>query len=294
MQESSSSNRNLSILLLAITSVIWGTSFILIKKASVVLAPLEVGSLRIFYAFLAFIPIFWVERKKIPSGIWGWLLLAGSIGSLFPSMLFSWAGSKIQSSLSGMLNAVTPLFTVLVGTLFFQQKYNWVKWMGLLIGLGGAVILAFMKSGGAFEVNVYVWPVIFATLLYALNVNLLKIRFSSFEPLALSAATIVAIGPFATVLLFGFTDFVYKIQHVEGAWEAAGYVAILGLFGTAFALVLFNKLIQISGPLTASSVTYIMPIISVLWGVADGEPVEIVQGIGLLGILLGVYFVNRK
>lgn len=294
MQESSSANRNLSILLLAITSIIWGTSFILIKKASIILSPLEVGSLRIFYAFIAFIPIFFVQRKKIPSGMWGWLLLAGSIGSLFPSMLFSWAGSKIQSSLSGMLNAVTPLFTVLVGTIFFQQTYNWMKWMGLLIGLGGAVILAFMKSGGALDINVYVLPVIFATSLYAVNVNLLKIRFSQFEPLALSAATIVAIGPIATFILFGCTDFVYKIQHVDGTMEAAGYVAILGLFGTAFALVLFNKLIQISGPLTASSVTYIMPIVSVLWGIADGEPVEVVQGFGLLGILIGVYFVNRK
>ena len=294
MQESTPANRNLSFVLLGITSLIWGTSFILIKKASVILSPLEVGSLRIFYAFLAFIPIFWVQRKKIPSGMWGWLLLAGSIGSLFPSMLFSWAGSKIQSSLSGMLNAVTPLFTVLVGTIFFHQKYNWVKWMGLLIGLGGAVILAFMKSGGAIEVNAYVWPVVFATLLYALNVNLLKIRFSNFEPLALSAAIIVTIGPIATFVLFGCTDFVHKVQYVDGTLEAAGYVAILGLFGTALALVLFNKLIQISGPLTASSVTYIMPIVSVLWGVADGEPVEIVQGLGLLGILLGVYFVNRK
>jgi len=104
----------------------------------------------------------------------------------------------------------------------------------------------------------------------------------------------VAIGPIATVILFGFTDFVYKIQHVEGTMEAAGYVAILGLFGTAVALVLFNKLIQISGPLTASSVTYIMPVVSVLWGLADGEPFGLVQGLGLLGILAGVYLVNRR
>ena len=287
-------NSKLSYILLAFTSLIWGTSFILIKKATGALSPLEIGSLRIFYAFLAFIPVFWMNRSKIPNGMWLWILTAGCIGSLFPSMLFSWAGTKIQSSLSGMLNAVTPLFTVLVGTIFFNQRFAIPRWIGLMIGLLGALVLAFMKPGGSIELNWFVLPVIFATLLYALNVNLLKIKFSTIPPLALSSATIVAIGPIATVILFGFTDFTYKIQHVEGTMEAAGYVAILGMFGTAVALVLFNKLIQISGPLTASSVTYIMPVVSVLWGLADGEPFGLVQGLGLLGILAGVYLVNRR
>lgn len=294
MTNTSAENKKLSILLLAATSLIWGTSFILIKKAIVVFAPLEVGALRIFYAFIAFIPIFWVHRKKIESKLWAWILLAGLIGSLFPSLLFSWAGTKIQSSLSGMLNAVTPLFTVLVGSLFFKQKFTSQQWIGIMIGLCGAIVLGFMKPGGAIEINWFIMPVIFATVLYALNVNLLKIKFVGIPPLILSASTIVAIGPFATIILFGFTDFSHKILYHPGAPQAAGYVAILGLFGTALALVLFNRLIQISGPLTASSVTYIMPVVSVLWGLADGEPFGIVQGLGLLGILAGVYMVNRK
>jgi len=287
-------SKNLSVILLAATSLIWGTSFILIKKASLVFAPLEVGALRVFYAFVAFIPVFWFYRKKIPNALWAWIILAGLIGSLFPSLLFSWAGSKIQSSLSGMLNAVTPLFTVLVGTIFFQQKFALQKWVGLMIGLLGTLILGFMKPGGSLEMNWFVLPVLFATILYAFNVNLLKIKFSGIAPLELSAATVVAVGPIATVILFGFTDFQYKLFHVEGAIQAAGYVAILGFFGTAFALVLFNKLIQISSPLTASSVTYIMPIISVLWGLADNEPFGLSQGLGLFGILIGVFLVNKK
>jgi len=287
-------NKNLSLILLAATSLIWGTSFILIKKASLVFAPLEVGALRIFYAFLAFIPIFLVHSKKIPKKLWGWILLAGLIGSLFPSLLFSWAGSKIQSSLSGMLNAITPLFTALIGTIFLQQKFASKKWIGLIIGLFGAIVLGFMKPGGNLELNWFVLPVIFATLLYAINVNLLKIKFSNIPPLVLSASTIAAVGPLATIILFGFTDFSYKISHVEGALQAAGYVAILGLFGTALALVLFNRLIQISGPLTASSVTYIMPVVSVFWGIADGEPFGWVQCLGLFGILIGVYLVNKR
>jgi drug/metabolite transporter (DMT)-like permease len=285
---------SLSLLLLLATSLIWGTSFILIKKAGSVFSPVEIGTLRIVYAFVAFIPVFLNQRHKIPKGVWTWLLVSGLMGSLFPSLLFSWAGSKIQSSLSGMLNAVTPLFTVLAGTLFFQQRFAISKWFGLLVGLLGALVLGFMKPGGHLSFNIYILPVILATLFYALNVNLLKIKFNEVPPLLLSSATIVAIGPIAATLLFGFTNFTHKMTHTPGAWEAAGFVAILGLFGTAVALVLFNKLIQISGPLTASSVTYIMPVVSVLWGLADGEPFGMVQAAGLGGILIGVYLVNRK
>lgn len=290
----SAENKQLSYILLAATSLIWGTSFILIKKATAVFAPMEIGNLRVFYAFIAFIPIFWTSRKKIPANMWGWIFLSGVMGSLLPSMLFSWAGSKISSSLSGMLNAITPLFTILVATFMFGERFSVNKWLGLLVGLVGALILALMKPGGSLELNVFILPVVFATLLYALNVNLLKVKLGHIPPIALSAASIVAVGPIAVFILFGTTDFTHKLVSEPGAWKAAGYVAILGLLGTALALMLFNKLIQISGPLTASSVTYIMPVISVFWGMADGEPIGFIQIIGLLAILVGVYVVNRS
>lgn len=281
-------------MLLAITSLIWGSSFILIKRGLTVFAPLEVGTLRIFFAFLAFLPVLVFNYKKLPRGLISWLILAGLIGSFIPSLLFSLAGSKLQSSVSGMLNAITPLFTVLVGSVFFSQHFALDKWIGLGIGLVGALMLGFMNATGGFDLNWYVLPVAFATLLYAFNVNLLKIKFAHVPPVVLSAATIVSVGPLAGVVLFGFTDFSEKITTVPGAWQAAGYIAILGLFGTALALVLFNKLIQISNALTASSVTYIMPIISVLWGVVDGEPFHLVQLVGLGAILMGVWMVNRR
>lgn len=288
-------NRRLSYLLLAATSLIWGTSFILIKKATAVLAPLEIGSLRIVYAFVVFVPVCWATRKAIPSKALGWIFVSGLIGSLFPSLLFSWAGSKIESSLSGMLNGITPLFTIVISILLYHQKYAPAKWVGIGLGLLGAVALALLKPGGAhLQLNLYVLPVVFATLLYALNVNLLKVKLGHIPPLALSSASIVAVGPLAVCMLFGVTDFSYKMQYVPGAWGAAGFVAILGLMGTATALILFNKLIQISGPLTASSVTYIMPVISVGWGVADGEPFGVLQGCALLALLAGVYLVNRN
>lgn len=223
----------------------------------------------------------------------GWILISGLMGSFFPSLLFAWAGSKIDSALSGMLNAVTPLFTVLFGILFFGQRFSRMQWLGIGFGLAGALTLGLLKANGI-EINYFVLPVIMATLFYALNVNLLREKFAKVPPLILSSATIVAVGPAAMVLLFGFTGFIEKLQHTPGAWQACGYVAILGVFSTAIALVLFNRLIQIAGTLIASSVTYLMPIVSVMWGIADGEPMHPFRILGLAGILAGVYLVNKK
>lgn len=193
-----------------------------------------------------------------------------------------------------MLNAITPLFTLLVGTVFFKQHFTVRQWTGIFLGLLGAVMLAALKGNGKPEFNLYILPVVLATIFYALNVNLLKIKFSGIPPLLLSGATILSVGIPAGVLLFGFSGFAQKVLHQPGAWEATGYVAILGLMGTALALILFNKLIQLSGPLTASTVTYIMPLVSVMWGIGDGEPIHSYQMAGLLAILTGVYLINIK
>jgi drug/metabolite transporter (DMT)-like permease len=285
--------RNQSIVLLLATTLIWGTSFILIKKASQVFLPLEVGALRIVFGFIFLLPAFLLQRKLLPKKMWRWILLSGLLGSFIPSLLFAWAGSKIDSSLSGMLNATTPLFTVLIGIVFFRQRFTGRQWAGIIAGLAGALSLGLLQPHGI-EVNAFVLPVVLATLLYALNVNLLKSKFSNVPPLALSAATIVAVGPAALVLLLGFTDFTTRLFTLPGALQAVGYVAILGVFSTAIALVLFNRLIQIAGPLVASSVTYMMPVVSVMWGIIDGEPMGAGRIFGLLGILAGVYLVNRK
>ena len=285
--------RNQSIILLLATTLIWGTSFILIKKAGQVFLPLEVGALRIVFGFIFLLPAFLLQRKLLPKKMWHWILLSGLLGSFIPSLLFAWAGSKIDSSLSGMLNATTPLFTVLIGIVFFKQKFSGRQWTGIIAGLAGALSLGLLQPHGI-EVNAFVLPVVLATLLYALNVNLLKSKFSNVPPLALSAATIVAVGPAALVLLLGFTDFTTRLFTLPGALQAIGYVAVLGIFSTAIALVLFNQLIQIAGPLVASSVTYMMPVVSVMWGMIDGEPMGAGRIFGLIGILAGVYLVNRK
>lgn len=223
----------------------------------------------------------------------GWVLLSGLLGSFFPSLLFAFAGSKIDSALSGMLNATTPLFTVLIGIFFFGQRFTAGQWAGIGCGLLGALTLGLAGAGGI-SLNFYILPVLIATLFYALNVNILKIKFAGTSPLALSSATIVAIGPGAFFLLFGLSDFTGKLAHHPDAWQAFFYVLILGIFSTAIALVLFNRLIQISGTLSASSVTYLMPVVSVMWGLFDHENLPWYRLLGLAGILFGVYLVNAS
>lgn len=222
--------------------------------------------------------------------------LSGLLGSLFPSLLFSIAGSKMDSSVSGTLNAVTPIFTMLVSIFFFQHKILWVNALGIFFGFLGAVALALKATpeGIAFEVNWYAILIVLATLFYALNVNILKIRLSHIPPMQLSASTIFFAGIPAGFILFGFTDFAHHYDFSDKANMALVFVGILSLGGTVVALVLFNKLIQISNAVVASSVTYIMPVVALAWGIFDHEAVHINQLVGVAAVLAGVYLVNKK
>jgi len=291
-----SNKKSLSILLLAVTSLIWGSSFILIKRGLLFFSPFEVGSLRIFIAFLIFLPVAIMGLKKINKEDWPLLGLSGLLGSLFPSLLFSFAGSKLDSSVSGTLNAVTPIFTMLVSLFFFGHRIKWLNAFGILVGFIGAVALALKNTsnGVSFEVNFYAMLVVLATLFYALNVNLLKTRLSHIPPVQLSAITIFFAGLPAGIILFGFTDFTQHFDFSTEAIQALGFVAILSLGGTAIALVLFNKLIQISNAVVASSVTYIMPVVALAWGILDDEIIYPTQYFGVGAVLVGVYLVNKK
>ncbi len=259
-------------------------------------SPLEVGSLRIMIAFLVFLPVAAMAFRKVKKEDLSMLCISGLIGSLFPSLLFSIAGSKLDSSVSGTLNAVTPIFTMLVSLMLFGHTVKWVNALGIFVGFLGAVTLALKNTatGLQFEINVYAILVVLATIFYALNVNILKTRLSHIPPMQLTAVTIFFAGMPASIILFGFTDFAHHFDFSEQAKQALGFVVVLSLGGTALALVLFNKLIQISNAVVASSVTYIMPVVALAWGLADGEHIYINQFVGVGAVLAGVYLVNKK
>lgn len=279
--------------LLALLALIWGSSFILVKKSLVVFAPAEVGSIRIFAAFCFFLPFFLVNLKKIPFNKFQYFLLAGLLGNLLPAYLFSWAGSKLDSGVSGALNSTTPLFTLIVGAIFFRNKITQRQSIGIVLGFVGALLLILAGSSG-FHVNAYAFLVITATFLYGINLNLTKkfLTGLGIDSFLITTCIFMSVGPIAGTVLFS-GGFLPKLQQ-DGAIQALVFASLLGVLGSAIAMVLFNRLIQMTSAVLASSVTYLIPIVAILWGVLDGEAILFQHYLGMSVILIGVYLVNKS
>lgn len=279
--------------LLFLLALIWGSSFILIKKGLGGLSSLEVGSLRIVSAAVVLFPFVILKINSVHKSRLKYLLLAGLCGSFIPAFLFSIAQTQLPSSITGVLNAMTPIFTMLVGVIFFKQQNIWGKYIGLGMGFLGAAILILSGTGGAFgQINYYAFLVMAATVLYALNSNIIKFHLSGIKALTITGLSLVFVGPFALIVLLGFTDFTEKLLHVPGTIQAVGYILILGVVGTALAMLIFNKIVSLTDPVFTSSVTYIIPIIAVIWGILDGEQLNGAHFIGISTIIVGVYLTN--
>jgi drug/metabolite transporter (DMT)-like permease len=284
--------------LLILLSLIWGSSFILIKRGLEIFSPGEVGAYRIVAAATFLLPLSIprvrnLSRKQILN-----LLIVGLIGSFIPAFLFAKAQTQLSSSLTGVLNALTPLFVVVIGALFFSAKITLRNGIGLGIAFIGVLVLVTVKEGaefGAFEsINAYALFVILACVCYGFNLNLIKYRFEKLKPIEISAISLLVILPLALIYLMAGTNFSYKVVHVKGAMEALGYLTLLGVFGTALALILFNIMVKKVSPVFASSVTYLIPIVAIFWGVLDGEVLLLGHYVGIAAVILGVWFGNRK
>jgi len=283
------------IFLLAILALIWGTSFILIKKGLVVFSPGEVASLRVVSAAFFVLPIALTKLKGLTGKDFAKLLLSGMLGIFIPSFLFSFAQTKIDSSVAGVMNSLTPIWTMIIGAILFSQRFRGLAVIGTIIGFGGTVILIMANSDNSIgKFSGYSLFVVAATLLYGSNLNLIKYKIEHIRSLTITTVSVMLIGPLALVYLLGFTEFLPKLTSVDGAWKAFGFVAVLGLMSTAVATVLFNKLVKTHSPLFASSVTYLIPIVAVMWGVLDGERLFLGHYIGIVAIIGGVYLANRK
>ncbi|WP_026994359.1 DMT family transporter [Flectobacillus major] len=280
-------------LLLGLLALIWGSSFILVKKSLMVFSPSEVGSLRIFSAFCFFLPFFLYNLQKIPFQKWFHFLLVGCLGNLFPAFLFSLAGSKLASGISGALNSTTPLFTLIIGALFFHNKISQRQAIGIFLGFIGALLLVLAGKNG-FSLNAYALVVVLATVCYGINLNLTKKYLTnlSIDSFLITSCIFMTVGPIAGVVLFS-GEFINKLQKPD-ALEALSYAVLLGVMGSAIAMVLFNKLIQLTSAVLASSVTYLIPIVAIIWGVLDGEAILIEHYLGMSIILVGVYLVNKS
>lgn len=272
----------------------WGSSFILMKRGMEVFSSDQVAAMRIFIAFLFLSPlVFWHVKTSLLKH-WKGYLGMGLIGNLIPAFLFTKAETGISSSLTGALNSLTPMFTLLVGVILYRQKTGFVNVLGIIIGFIGATGLTMVgKKSGMNDELLYIFYVVMATVCYALSVNIIKQYLSGVDSLTATVWALLFIGPVAGGYLFT-TDFVEKLTNAPGAWQSLGYTSILAIFGTALSVIVFNTLIKNTSTLFASSVTYLIPIVAMLWGIFDNEAVSgwHFAWIGL--ILLGVYLVNKE
>jgi len=284
-----------AVILLLALSLIWGTSFILIKQGLKIFSPDQVGALRVAAAVIFLLPVAFQHLKELKPGDHWKLFISGMLAVFIPAFLFAIAQTHLNSSLAGILNTLSPIWTMLIGAIFFSQRFRGWAIFGIIISFVGCVVLAMARAGGGLGAfNVYALLIVLACACYGTNLNFLKFKLNYLQPMTTISVSLLLIAPLAYVYLFGFTDFTYKMSHVDGAWKAFGFVIILALMSTAVANLLFYKLLKISSPLFASSVTYVMPIVSVMWGLIDGEVLLAGHFIGMGLILGGVFLANRK
>lgn len=276
-----------------ILSIIWGSSFILIKKGLEAFNPIQVGALRIFFAFIVLMPVALKHIKTVPSKEKKIIFTIGLLGNLIPAYLFSQAETRLSSSLAGILNGLTPIFTMLIAILAFKNKLKTWQIIGVLIALIGSIGISFINSEGSLgELNFYVFYVIFATFLYGICTNLTKSYLSKVEPIAIASLALLFVSPLSFgLILFSNTFEVFYTS--EYAISSTLYIFLLGVFGTSIALIFYNRLIHLTSAVFASSVTYLMPIVAVIWGLLVGENFSFLHLIGMFFIIFGVYKVNK-
>ncbi|MCF8296477.1 MAG: DMT family transporter [Saprospiraceae bacterium] len=288
-------NKLIPWVILVSLAIVWGASFILIKRGLNFFTYLEVGALRITITFLFLLPFAIKRLKKIPKDKWKWLFISGFIGNVIPAFLFPIGQTVLDSYMSGILNSLTPLFTLIIGLLLFKQKAFWVNVLGVLIALFGAIGLINATSDGSSNINLlYASFILIATICYAINANLVKTFLQEMDSISITVFAFITAGPPVVIYLFFFTGFVNKLSSNPALWEGVGYIAILAIFGTALALFFFNRLIQITNAVFSSSVTYLIPVVAIIFGVLDGEIFKPFYLIWIVLILVGVLLVNLR
>jgi drug/metabolite transporter (DMT)-like permease len=280
-------------LFLTVLALIWGSSFILIKKGLVGLSPMQLGSLRIIFSAIFLIIIGFKSITEIKQHQWKYIALTSLFGTFIPAFLFAIAQTQISSSVSSILNSLTPLNTLIIGGLAFGLSFKRTQVFGVIIGLIGTLLL--IVNGAMNHPNQNYWYtvlVLIASICYATNVNLLKKHLSDVKPLSISTGNFLVMLVPALIVLFS-TDFLTVVENAE-VQNSMIYIIILGVVGTGIANIIFFKLIQMSSPVFATSVTYLIPVVAFFWGLLDNEMLTPIQFIGAFIILIGVYLSSKK
>lgn len=279
---------------LAFLSIVWGSSFILMKKALIGVTPIQLGALRMIITALFLLLAGYKSIKRIQKKHWIYIVYTALLGTFIPSFLFAYAIDGIDSSIVSILNSFTPFNTLIFGALVFGFTFKKRQVLGIIIGLIGTLILILKGADLNPDQNYwYALLIIIASVGYAFNVNIVKKYLDDLDALAITTGNFLLLLIPATIVL-SFTDFFTTFKTDSVGLESLGYITILSVVGTGIAKILFNKMVHLSTPVFASSVTYLIPIVAIMWGLLDGEKLSFIQLIAGIIILFGVWLVNKK
>ena len=278
--------------ILIVLALIWGSSFILMKKALIHLSPVQVGALRMIFTGMTLIPLGYKGLSRVTRKQWYYIFITALVGTFFPVFLFAFAVMNIDSSIVSILNSLTPLNTLWVGAMFFGFTFLRKQILGVLIGLTGALMLILKGAQLNPDQNyAFALLIVVASIGYAFNINILKKHLEELSALTITTGNFVILM-IPAILVLSLTSF-FNVEVIVEAKTSILYLVLLAVFGTAMAKTLFNKLVKISSPIFSSSVTYLIPIVAIFWGVLDGERIYFDQFFAGALVLLGVYLTNK-
>lgn len=281
-------------LLLILLSVIWGSSFILIKKSLEHFSPYQVGALRVLIAGIILMPVAISKYKLFPKKHLKWLILAAFTGNFIPMFLFPIAETEISSSIAGIINSMMPIFVIIVGALVWKFETTRRQMTGVFISFTGVCLLAF---GGDDSTQFKIFPILLlllATLCYAMSTTTVKSKLMDVSSTILSAFVFSFVLFLPSVIALLSTGFVSEFTFSKENMIGLGFVSLLSVFGTGLAMMMNYRLLKVSTPLFASTVTLLMPIVAIIWGVLDGEKLTTLQLAGTSIIIAGLIFLRAK
>ena len=289
------SSKWLAWLLTFLLSCIWGSSYILMKKGLKVFSSQEVGALRVVSAAIILLPISLPQLSKLSIKQYFLLLASGLLGTFFPAFIYAEAQMHLDSAILGIFNALTPISVLLVSTLVFQRKVFRNELVGTLMGISGAITLILVDAHHHLgQVNHYFFLPLLGGFLYANNSNLVKYYLQNLNAGTIGGVSLLLVGIPMAVILFAQTQFVAKLQAVEGAYQAMGYVVTLGILGSGMAFILFSKIVLLTSPVFANVVSFLIPLVALFWGLLDGEVLVWGHYLGIATILTGLYLFNKQ
>lgn len=284
-----------SVLSLGVLATIWGSSFLFMKVGLHGLGPVQIVLARLFFGALVLTTVLLARRTRFPRtpSTWGHLAVAAVFGNVLPYFSFAWAEQYVASNVAGVLNASTPLFTLLLSlAATSERRVSPARVLGLVVGFAGVMVILqpWQHLGVAGP-----WQGQLACLVAAFSYGISYIYISRFiTGLGLSAPVLAASQLTTATVILGVTAPLTATHPIDLTWAVVGSMLGLGALGTGVAYILLYRLINDEGPTAASTVTYLIPIVAVVLGVLVlGEPLTWSLAVGTVIILTGVALTNR-